>query len=74
MAFPLNLVEMSQLLAIIAVILLATSELISPNYSRIHIQIDKKKLKRISLMVAILFLISLVINMLDFIQKYLNTA
>jgi hypothetical protein len=74
MQFPLNLVEISQWLAIIALILLATSELISPRYSKINMEIDKKKLKKVALSISILFLISLVINMLNFIQNYLNTT
>jgi len=44
-------------LAVTAMILLATSELVSPHYGRTSLLIDKKKLRNVSLIVGFIFLI-----------------
>ena len=56
MLFPLVFWDISLWLAITAIILLVTSELISPHYGRINVVIDKKRLKNVALTVGILFL------------------
>ena len=58
MDFPLSLWDISLWLAITAIILLVTSELISPYYGKTNLIINKKRLRNISLAVSTLFLIT----------------
>lgn len=62
MRFPLIFWDISLWLAITAIILLATSELISPHYGQLNILIDKKKLKNAALTVGILFLFTVALR------------
>ena len=54
--FPLDFWDISLLLAITAIILLVTSELISPYYGQTNLLINKKKLRNAALTVSTLFL------------------
>jgi hypothetical protein len=56
MQFPLSFWDISLWLAVTAIILLITSELISPYYGRTNLLINKKRLKNAALTVSILFL------------------
>lgn len=56
MAFPLGFWDLSLWTAIIAIILLVTSELLSPYYGRTGLLIDKKRLRIVALIVALIFL------------------
>ena len=56
MAFPLSLWDLSLWTAVIAIILLATSELLSPYYGRTRLMIDKRRLRLVALLVAVVFL------------------
>ena len=56
MAFPLGLWDLSLWTAITAIILLATSELLSPYYGRTRLMIDRKRLRIVALVVALIFL------------------
>jgi hypothetical protein len=56
MAFPLGFWDLSLWAAITAIILLATSELLSPYYGRIDILINRKRLRIVALIVALIFL------------------
>jgi hypothetical protein len=67
MMFPLNLWDISLLLAITAIVLLITSELLSPYYGKINILINKKKLKNTAITVSTLFLITVAIRIADII-------
>ena len=58
MDFPLSLWDISLWLAITAIILLVTSELISPYYGKTNLIINKKRLRNTSLAVSTLFLIT----------------
>lgn len=49
-------------LAVTAIILLVTSELVSPYYGKTKIPIDKQKLKNAKLIVEILFLVTIIIR------------
>jgi hypothetical protein len=62
MQIPLTFWDVSLWLAITAIILLITAELISPYYGQTNILINKKKLKNAALITAILFLITVAIR------------
>lgn len=62
MTFPLGFWDISLLLAITAIILLITSELLSPYYGRVNILINKKRLKNTAIIVSILFLITVAVR------------
>jgi len=59
---PLSFWDVSLWLAVTAIILLATSELISPYYGQTNLIIDKKKLGKTALIVGIIFLITVAIR------------
>jgi len=67
MMFPLGFWDISLLLATTAIILLITSELLSPHYGKINILINKKKLKNTAITVSILFLITVAIRIISII-------
>ena len=69
MQFPLTLWDVSLLLAVTAIILLVTSEMLSPYYGRVNIQINKKRLKNTALMVSIAFLATVAIRILGIITS-----
>jgi hypothetical protein len=58
MGFPLSFWDISLWLAITAIILLITSELISPYYGKTNLLINKKRLRNVALTVSTLFLIT----------------
>ena len=60
--FPLNLWDISLLLAATAVILLVTSELLSPYYGSTNLTINKKKLGNAAIAAAVLFLVFVAIR------------
>ena len=62
MQFPLSLWDVSLWLAVTSIILLATSELLSPHYGQTNLLINKKRLKQTALALAILFLITVAIR------------
>jgi hypothetical protein len=57
MIFPMDLGEFSILIAVIAIILLVTSELTSPYNRRIRIYLSRKRLRRTAIFFSVLFLI-----------------
>lgn len=67
MMFPLSFSDISLLLATTAIILLITSELLSPYYGKINIQINKKRLKNTALAFSILFLTTVAIRIISII-------
>jgi hypothetical protein len=62
MNFPLSFWDLSLWLALTAIILLITSELISPHYGKTNLLINKKRLRNISLTISILFLATIAIR------------
>ena len=56
MQIPIGFHDINILLAILAIILLATSELINPYYGQTGLVIDKGRLRRVSLILGLLFL------------------
>lgn len=69
MQFPLGFWDISLWLAVTAIILLITSELISPYYGRTNILVNKKRLKNVSLIMGILFLITVAIRIYGIITS-----
>jgi len=67
MDFPLSFSDISLWLAIMTIILLVTSELISPYYGRTHLLINKKRLRNTALTVSTLFLITVAIKIVTII-------
>lgn len=69
MQFPLSFWDVSLWLAITSIILLITSELISPYYGQTNLLINKKRLKQTALTLGILFLITVVIRIYGIIAS-----
>ena len=60
---------MSLWLAVTAIILLITSELISPYYGKTNLLINKKRLRNVALTMSILFLITVAIRIYEIITS-----
>jgi len=60
--FPLNLWDVSLVLAVTAIILLITSEILSPYYGAANLKISKKRLKNSAITTSILFLVTVAIR------------
>lgn len=58
MQFPLDLSDIILWLAVAAIILLITSEIISPYSGKMNILIDRQRLRKIALIVGLLFMIT----------------
>lgn len=56
MNFPLGFWDISLFLAVTSVILLITSELLSPYHGKISMRVNKKRLQNAAVFVSILFL------------------
>lgn len=67
MTFPLGFWDISLWLAITAITLLITSEMLSPYYGKVNIYINKKRLKNAALTVSILFLITVAIRIINIV-------
>lgn len=67
MSFPLGVWDISLWLAITAIILLVTSELLSPYYGRINVYINRKRLRNAALAVSILFMATVVVKIMEII-------
>lgn len=65
--FPLGLWEISLLLAVTAITLLITSELLSVYYGKINIKINRKKLRNTALAFSITFLATVAIRVASII-------
>jgi len=69
MAFPLGLWDLSLWTAIMAIILLATSELLSPSYGRTRLMINRRRLRIVALIVAFVFLATVTYRIYDIVAK-----
>ena len=67
MSFPLSFSDVSLWLAFAALILLITSEMVSLHYGKINVQIDRKRLRNVALIVSILFLATLAIRITNMV-------
>ena len=70
MIFPLSFEDISLFIAVTSIILLMTSEFLSPRFGKINVLIDKKKLRNVAIAVTILFLITLVIRVVAMIFNF----
>jgi hypothetical protein len=68
--FPLSLWDISLILAVAAIILLITSELLSPYYGAANLKINKKRLKNAAMTTSILFLVTVVIRITTIIVGF----
>ncbi len=64
MSFPLSSWDIILLLAVTAIILLITSELVSPYYGT-NLKIKVKRLRNVALVVSIVFLITVAIRIVE---------
>jgi len=64
MTFPLGFWDISVWLAVTAIILLITSEMLSPYYGKTNILVNKKRLKNAAITASILFLATVTIRIL----------
>lgn len=69
MNFPLSFWDISLWLAVTSIILLITSELLSPYYGKTSLLINRKKLRNVATVTATLFLITVVIRILNIITS-----
>jgi len=67
MIFPLSLSDMNILLGVVALILLVTSTLLSSYHGKVKILINKKRLSGVATVVAILFLITVAVRIVNVI-------
>lgn len=67
MILPLDLLEISLLLAIIALVLIVTSELLSPRRRKANILINKKRLRNTAIAFSVFFAVTIVIRILSMI-------
>jgi len=69
MQFPLGFWDISLWLATTAIILLITSELVSPYYGRTNLHINKTRLKNTALIVSGAFLVTVAIRIVSIIMS-----
>ncbi len=69
MNFPLSFWDISLWLAVTSIILLITSELLSPYYGKTSLLINRKKLRNVAMVTATLFLITVAIRILNIITS-----
>ena len=67
MTFPLDLFDMSLLLAIASLILLTASVLLGPYNGQTNININKKKLRNVAIIFSILFLATMTLRVVNII-------
>jgi len=67
MTFPLGFWDISLLLAITAIILLITSELLSIQYGRTNLRLNRKRLKNAAITTSILFIATVAIRIITII-------
>ena len=65
MEFPLNFWDVSLWISFTAIILLVVMEIMSPQYGKINITINKKKLKNVTYIMLILFIITGIARLLN---------
>jgi hypothetical protein len=60
--FPLSLWDISSVLAVTAIVLLATSEILSPYYGAANLKISKKRLRNSAIATSIMFLVTVAVR------------
>jgi len=66
---PLSFWDLSLWIAVTAIILLVTSELLSPYYGRTSIIVNKKRLRMVALSLGILFMITVFIRVYEILSS-----
>ena len=69
MLSPLSFWDLSLWIAVTAIILLVTSELLSPYYGRTSIIVNKKRLRMVALSLGILFMITVFIRVYEILSS-----
>ncbi len=69
MQFPLTFNDISLWLAITSIILLITSELLSPHYGRTNLLINKKLLRNTALTLGTIFLLTVAIRIMTIVTS-----
>ena len=69
MQFPLTFNDISLWLAVTSIILLITSELISPHYGRTNLLVNKRLLRNTALALGTLFLLTVAIRIMTIIAS-----
>jgi hypothetical protein len=67
MIFPLNIWDISLLLAITAIILMITSQLLNPYYGKVNLKINRARLRNSALATSILFLATVALKIISII-------
>jgi hypothetical protein len=67
--FPLGIWDISLLLAITAIILLITSEMLSQYYGKINIRINRRKLRNTSIAASIVFLVTFILKIIQLVTS-----
>jgi len=65
MISPLSFWDLSLWIAVTAIILIVTSELLSPYYGRTSIIVNKKRLRMVALSLGMLFMITVLIRVYE---------
>ena len=68
MMFPLDLGDICVLVAVIAIILLVSSEMLSSYYGNVDILIDKKKLRNATVSVVITLIVTLAVRIVTILS------
>jgi hypothetical protein len=67
MIFPLSLSDLNILFGVVALLLLVTSTLVSSYHGKVRILVNKKRLSGVAAVVAILFLVTVAIKIMEII-------
>jgi hypothetical protein len=62
LVFPLSLWDVSLVLAVTAIVLLVTSEILSPYYGAANLKINRKRLRNSAITTSIMFLVTVAIR------------
>ncbi len=63
MLLPLSVSDVSLLLAVLSIILLATSEFLHPSSSKVNFILKKKRIKKTAIITSYLFIVSVAIRL-----------
>lgn len=69
MQFPLSFWDLSLWLAVTAIILLVTSEFLSPYYGQTNLRINKRRLRTAALAFGILFMLTVVLRIVEIVTS-----
>jgi hypothetical protein len=64
MPFPLSFLDISLWFAVMSITLIITSEFVSPYYGRINLLIDQSRLRKVALLLGMLFVLTALLHIL----------